>query len=389
MPKSRNKVIGCHRHFHEDIHLFFKYFLAVGIPFPIIGNSRLKYVLEKILYWIFNILSVYLFILDGYHLFFNGFNKQILVMGAFHTFALALRLHFVYKGKDILLSFYYLQKLRSMKVTVPQQSYRKWIVISSTFSYISAVTMALVSFWRTPNQVKINSDYQIFGYNSSGNYQNVFVTASAFIWTGKHLILFVIPSLTVFLLCHIFHTLGSLMSDYKKEITGRYFNSVLKSNNIRKLAVTLRQLSTAVTEMDKKISPATMYLLCIFVSHILMLTSALSKNSSDMFNKILASFLVVTLLIALFAVIVLGARIEEIFSEIEKVILDATLPGESIFADISIGINRIELYQTTNILVGKTHMTAMGVFKIERSVILTLLCAFVSYSVLLTQVLNE
>lgn len=388
MPESRNKVIACHQHSREDIHLIFKYFFAVGIPFPIIGNSRVKYVFEKLLYWTFNILSVYLFLLDGYHLFFKAFNKQVLVMGVFYVFAVAMRLHFIYKGKDILLSFYYLQNVRSMNVTVPQKSYKRWIMISSSFIYISIVTMTHLSFWRSPNHVKIHSDFHLFGYNSSGNYQNVFVTASAFIWTGKHLILFVIPSLTVVLLCYIFHTLGCLMSDYRKEIIDRHFNSILNSNDIRQLAKTVRQLSTAVTEMDKKISPATMYLLCIFVSHTLMLTEVLSKDTENAFHKIQAGFLIVSVLIALFAVIGLGARIQEIFSEIEKVILDVTVSSESTSTDVSIGMNRIEFYQTTNILVGKTHMTAMGVFKIERSVILTLLCAFVSYSVLLTQVLN-
>ncbi|KAG8193194.1 hypothetical protein JTE90_005544 [Oedothorax gibbosus] len=201
--------------------------------------------------------------------------------------------------------------------------------------------------------------------------------------------MYVVPPLATIMLCYIFYTLGSLVSDYKTEVTRRYPNSSFTASNYKQLTISLRRLSKAITDMDKIISPATMILLASFVFQILLFTSVLHQQSNNMFHQISAGFLTVSLLVALTTVVVLAARVQEKVSEMEDALLDVAISDEQSFSDNCTRLDQISFSQVMATLANKTHMTAMSVFKIEKSLIITLLCAFITYSVLLNQILSN
>lgn len=373
----------------DDIYLIFKFFVAVGIPFPGDMNSKSKLVFEKLMYIYLNIVSVYIPILKAYHIFEGGNMKHSMVLIALNIIVIVLRLYLIRRGKNILASFCSLHKLRSMSVTSSRKKFGRWIAISSSFSYFAAIAVTISSFCKNFKYSKKMTKRLMFGYNVPGIYQGYFMAASVTIWLGENLILFVVPFMTTVLLCYVYHSLGNLISDYKNEVQIRHYNTTLTQNSIRRLVADLRNISITVTGVDKEISPATMLLLSSFVSQILLFTSTLSKGSVNLFQKIMVSCLVVLLLAALFVTVILAAQIRERFIEIKDIVSDSAVSRECIFNDVSLGVNHIALQQMIDGLVSKTHMTAMGVFKIEKSIILTVLCAFISYSALLTQVLNE
>ncbi|KAG8178458.1 hypothetical protein JTE90_026557 [Oedothorax gibbosus] len=212
-------------------------------------------------------------------------------------------------------------------------------------------------------------------------------TVSTFIWIGTNFILYAVPSITTILICYTFHTLGYLISDYTKQVS-RCLNDVSKESiSFRRLTITQRLLSNAVIDMDKLLSPATMCLLGSFVSQVLVITSVLTY-SGDLISKITAGFIGFSQFMALIALVVLAARVQERFVQIEEVILDSAVFGRGTFNYTSAAINHIALSQLMASLANKTHMTAMSTFKIERSLILTIICTFITYSVLLTQILQ-
>ncbi|KAG8193195.1 hypothetical protein JTE90_005545 [Oedothorax gibbosus] len=132
------------------------------------------------------------------------------------------------------------------------------------------------------------------------------------------------------MLCYFFYTLGSLISDYKNEVPWLHPNSGFTASSFKQITINLRRLSKAIIDMDRIISPATMILLGSFVFQILMTTSALHQQPSDLLHKILAGLLTVSLLVALttvVAVVVLAARVQENVSEMDDALVVGFIIG--------------------------------------------------------------
>ncbi|GFT51239.1 hypothetical protein NPIL_23681 [Nephila pilipes] len=119
------------------------------------------------------------------------------------------------------------------------------------------------------------------------------------------------------------------------------------------------------------------------------LTAIFLKANGILWHLIFGIHLIITLVPKLILLVILGSRIHERFAEIKELVLTAPVLNERILYEMPSGINHIALCHIVESLSDKAFMTAMGVIKIEKSVILSILCAFLSYSVLITQVFNK
>ncbi|GFT48676.1 hypothetical protein NPIL_399181, partial [Nephila pilipes] len=179
------------------------------------------------------------------------------------------------------------------------------------------------------------------------------------------------------------------ISDSKRDLSASYSEANPTPELIHNFATKANLLSASIIKIDHAISPLAFYLLCLFLSQIMELTAMFLKGYGILWSILFGVYLVITLIPKLILLVILGSRIHERFVEIKELVLNAPVLNERILYEMPSGINHIALCQIVESLSDKAFMTAMGVIKIEKSVILSILCAFISYSVLITQVFQK
>ncbi|GFS41037.1 hypothetical protein NPIL_546701 [Nephila pilipes] len=244
-------------------------------------------------------------------------------------------------------------------------------------------------FWVTPQTVNDVYKFYILDLGVPETFGDYYFIFPGIIIVISNILLFTLQDLTVILVCFVYHKLGCFISDSKRDLTAGYSEANPTPNIIHNFATKINVLSTSIIKIDRAISPLTFYLLCLFLSQIMELTAIFLNAFGILWHTIFAVFLIITLILKLILLVILGSRIHERFAEIKELVLTAPVVNEGILYEMPSGINHIALCHIVESLSDKLFMTAMGIIKIEKGVILSILCAFISYSVLITQVFNK
>ncbi|GFY56567.1 hypothetical protein TNIN_141391 [Trichonephila inaurata madagascariensis] len=178
-----------------------------------------------------------------------------------------------------------------------------------------------------------------------------------------------------------------MITDCKHHLTDCYRDAKLTVKSIHNSATELKQLSIAAEKIEKVMSPIAFCLLCLFLFQTLLVTTLLLMGNI-IFYKAFGTFIGITLFLKLCLIAVLGSQIHEKFLELKNIIASAPAIKENIFNETETTLNHIALSQMAGSLTKNIHMTALGSIKIRKSVVFSFICAFITYSVLLLQVLN-
>ncbi|GFU06326.1 hypothetical protein NPIL_200481 [Nephila pilipes] len=373
----------------NDMKLIFKFFFLLGVPYPERNISLLVKVFEKILSGFYSITSIYILIVITYHLVGHSFERQTFTSSLHTAFAVILRLHFVVKGKLIFTEISSIQKIFSKYGAYPQKSLKLRIILGCILSNITAVIGVCCFFWATPQSINEIYKYFIIDMGIPETYEDYFYIFSGFIIVVNNILLFTGQDLAVVLVCFAYYKLGSFISDTKRDLTSSYSAEILTPKITHNFTTKVNVLSTSIIKVDSAISPLAFYLLSLFLFQIMELTAIFLTANGILWHIIFGIHLVVTLMLKLILLVILGSRIHERFAEIKELVLTAPVLNERILYEMPSGINHIALCHIVESLSDKAFMTAMGVIKIEKNVILSILCAFLSYSVLITQVFNK
>ncbi|GFS41034.1 hypothetical protein NPIL_546711 [Nephila pilipes] len=191
-------------------------------------------------------------------------------------------------------------------------------------------------------------------------YENYHFIFSGLIILVNNSLQFTGQDLAVMLICSVYRKLDCFISDFKRYLTASYFAGNPTPKTIHNFATKTLEIATVF-----------------------------SKENLPFWYITFSMYLVITLVPKLILLVILGSRIHERFAEIKELVLTAPVLNERILYETPSGINHIALCHIVESLSDKAFMTAMGVIKIEKNVILSILCAFISYSVLITQVFNK
>ncbi|GFV55958.1 hypothetical protein TNCV_7561 [Trichonephila clavipes] len=336
-----------------------------------------------------SIISICILAVNTYRFAKDSFKRQALASNLHFTFAVILRLYFVFKGKLITKELSSLQKLHSRYDACPQKSLKSWIIIGSILGYITASIGISCMLWVTPESVKDSNKFYTLDLDIPESYEDFCSVFPIMIIFVNNILLFTGQDLAVVLICSVYQKLGCFISDSQRILIASYSEATPTPKTIHNFATTLNLLSTSVLKIDRILSPLAFHLLCLFLFQILELTTIFMKDKIIFWHVMFGALLVITLIPKVILFVMLGSRIHERFTEIKAFVLTAPVSNERMLYEMPSGINHIALCQLVDSLSDNAFMTAMGVIKIEKSVILSLLCAFISYSVLITQVFHE
>ncbi|GFT29508.1 hypothetical protein NPIL_605401 [Nephila pilipes] len=372
-----------------DIKWIFKFFFFLGVPYPERNISPLVRIFEKIFNSFYSITSIYILIVITYHLVEHSFERLTFAFDLHTAFAVILRLHFVIKGELIISEVSSLQKVLSKYVTYPEKSLKSWIIIGCILSNVTAVIGVCCLFWVTPESVDDIYKFYITDMGIPETYENYHFIFSGLIILVNNSLQFTGQDLAVMLICSVYRKLDCFISDFKRYLTASYFAGNPTPKTIHNFATKVNLLSASIIKIDRAISPLAFYLLCLFLFQTLEIATVFSKENLPFWYITFSMYLVITLVPKLILLVILGSRIHERFAEIKELVLTAPVLNDRILYETPSGINHIALCHIVESLSDKAFMTAMGVIKIEKNVILSILCAFISYSVLITQVFNK
>lgn len=96
-------------------------------------------------------------------------------------------------------------------------------------------------------------------------------------------------------------------------------------------------------------------------------------------------FLGVSVSIALLFLVGLASRIPDSFSQLKNIILTSANLRHKLFSGKAEAISYVGLVQILSDLADNFYVTALGCIKIEKSIISTMLCAFVTYGAIMNQ----
>ncbi|GFR16452.1 hypothetical protein TNCT_681491 [Trichonephila clavata] len=373
----------------DDIKLIFKFFFLLGVPYPDRNISLVLRIFEKILCTFYSILSICIFALNTCRFIKDSFERQALAANLHFTFAVILRLYLVFKGKLITKELSSLQKIHSKYDACPQKSLKLWIIIGSLLGYITALIGISCMLWVTPESVRINNKFYSLDLDIPEPYEDYFSVFPIMILFVTNILLFTGQDLAVVLICSFYQKLGCFISDCQRVLAAAYSEETPTPKIIHNFSTTVNLLSTSILKIDRVLSPLAFYLLCLFLFQILELTTIFMRDEIIFWHVMFGGLLVITLIPKLILLVMLGSRIHERFAEIKELVLKAPILNERILYEMPSGINHIALFQLVDSLSDSAFMTAMGIIKIEKSVILSVLCAFISYSVLITQVFHK
>ncbi|GFR15406.1 hypothetical protein TNCT_124681 [Trichonephila clavata] len=301
--------------------------------------------------------------------------------------AVILRVHLVVKGKDIIKELSSLKKVHSKYMECPQKSLKRYIIAGSILGYITAV--ALTCFDLTPQSLSDSNKIYFFGMTIPETYADYTFSFAVIIISVNNVVVCTGQDVAIVLICSIYQKLGCFIADSKKELITHKSEVSLTPKVCHNFAKTVDILSTSVIRIDSIISPLSFYSLCLFLFQVLKATSLFMRSTFKPWDSILGICILITLIPKLILLVMLGSRIHERFAEIKALVLKAPVLNERIWNETPSGINHITLCQIVDSMSENSFMTAMGVIKIEKSVILSILCAFISYSVLIIQVFHE
>lgn len=201
-----------------------------------------------------------------------------------------------------------------------------------------------------------------------------------------NLTLFVVPGMAIILLIFVYYELGNLVYGLKTKIS-KIMASELSHDlsQIKICAYYISKTSQIVHKVDCVLTLPMFYVLSLFIIEIMVLIAISCKHVSNVPPIAVSVFLGFGVSVALIFIVGLASRIPDNFAQLKNIILTSHNIQQKILSGKTEAISYVGLVQLLGDLTETFYVTALGSIKIRKTVILSMLCAFVTYGAMISQ----
>ena len=383
---TKDKSSGFTSCANKNFSRILQMFMLIGIYFPCGKSSKIKAVCGKIVTIFFNLFFIYYLILQGFDAYNKGFEVASAVIAPQFTLTMFMHHYLSRNAHKIVENCKFILRKKTNLPTLHEKPVRILIAIATAVSF---GTFCVIEHLQHAGE----SDYsgkeitKNHFFNHSSLEVSLIVLAE-FLMILKNWILFMVPGMTIILLSFVYYELGNFIYELKMEIAnimGTGFSKDL--SQIQQCANLINKASRIVREVDSVLNKPMFYILSLLMIKILILTAVLTRNEVGAYLTAFAVYLGCGVLVALLFILCLTSRIQDNFSDTKNVILTSDTVQNKILSGGNEAISYVGLVQILNENSDKFYVTAMGFIKIEKTVILTMISAIVSYGIIFNQMI--
>lgn len=367
----------------KNCRLIFQLFPLIGISFCFQNETFLKKVVCKITTVVFNLFSIYYAILFAYHCYTLGFNGHHLIhslqffLASLIRFKMAKDCEIIAQGCKSLLN-------RNIIAAESKRPLRILILLSCLVNLFLLLLISVQSFIRRLNDPEANGGYMLFGYSAFNTYLLILTECLTF---TQNWIEFITPGLSFVLISWIYHDLGNIMNSLKSKVKRVVNDAKSDLQQINHCVYVLSKTSNTFKQINDALTMPVFYLMSLLMIQSLVIITQLSKQSLDIEMLFIVIFIQTGVFMAFFILVGMASRISEDYSDLKNILVTSDLVRKKLFTGKPEATGYLGLLHVSNALTSNFTMTAMGALKIEKSVIITMLCGFISYGVILSQML--
>ena len=371
---------------NKNFSLILEMSMLIGIYFPYKTSSRINEISTKIIRIALNLFSMYYFILLSFHSCKSNFDFQFITTALQFILATFIRLYLSLNAKRIVENSNILLNKMSGLSRRYEKTCRNLIITALTITFSTFPLMELLLHLEE-NLVQVNIKYMLFDYTASQISLIVFVELLIAL---RNWIIFVVPYMAIILLSFIYYELGNVVYGLKTKIldtmNAQFSDDLLQMN---RCCYFLSKTMQTVRRIDGVLTTPMFYVLSFLLIQIMALISIVTKDDKNTPLIVVSLFLAWGVFISLIFIVGLASRIPDNFSGLKNTILTSSIVRQKIMSGKTESISYIGFVQALDNHTENFYVTAMGCIKIEKTVILTMLCAFVSYGVMLNQMISN
>lgn len=374
---------------NENLSAIFNMFLLIGVNINYADSSLFQKIFKNIITLILNLHALYYIILLTYHSYFQDLlGDGIVVMTAIQfLLATLIRLYFFRNGNVTVESCKDLLNLQGNLSRKPQKSRKTFIYSIFILSFVAITVLAISPLLRKGkchNCLK-TEEFMLFSSPASNMYLMIFAGVMRFLTNWTTLSATIFPLILLYFIYRELLITVSRVKNKIKEMASRFSEDLRLA---RKCEMLLFKASETVRKVDAAFSTVLFYMISILIIQEMVIITFFALELDDSALKLLAVIIGSGVVLALCALILIASRIPKTYSKVKHIILssyvmrDGTLPIQAHDA-VYLG-----LVQVASELAESFCITAMDVVKIDKSTIITILCGFISYGVILYQMFH-
>lgn len=373
----------------NGIALVLNLFVTVGVNIHQGNSSTLKRCLKKFLEICFHLYSLYFIILCVYLIYNKGLKDgENLVASVYFLIVAFLRLHFVFKKEKIFEVCKYATDSISFDVYKSDKHLKIYILVYFFFNLILSCFVSYKEFSFTSNRSEALQMYKylLFDLPVSSEYFLILTSALEFC---RNFLELQIPALTTMILCILY----KMLADFMKRVRFRIDNIIKTQDGTAKQLTECTQLLSEacniVSKVEKEMSVPLFYLITIHVLQIMALISIFASRDPEIVASVIFFFIAANSILSLLFVVNLASKVSDIFTAVKTNIIISDFAKKGIYSELPEAIGIIGLGIVMNEMVNSFQITAFGAVKMNKALIITILCSFVSYGIILFQIFNN
>ena len=371
---------------NKNFSLILEMFMFIGIYFPHKTSSGIKKVCAKLITIILNLFSVYYFFLLCFHGFNLSFGFHFIMDALQFTSATCIRLYLSWNATKIAKNCNILLNKMPSLSRRNQKTCRIFIIVGLATTFL---TFSFVQSFLYFDKYAGNYDrkYMLFDYTPL---QISLIVFADFLIALRNCMLSIVPHMAIILLSFVYYELGNLVHELKME-TKNTMNMQFSDDLllVKGYCCSLSKTMHIVQQVDCVLTMPMFYLLSFLLTQIMIIVSLVTLDPKNILITAFSLFLGCGVCTSLLFIAGLASRIPGNFSGLKNIILTSSAVQEKMMSGKNEAISYVGLIQMFDKCTENFHVTAMGCLKIEKSVILCMLCAFVSYSVILNQMIPK
>lgn len=374
---------------NSRITLVLNLFITVGVNIYQENSSTLKRCLRKVLEIYFHLYSVYFIILCVYLIHYKGLKDgENLVASVYFLIVALLRLHFVLKKKKIFKVCKYETDSVSSDIDKSERHVKIYIFMYFFFNMILSCFVSYKEFSFISNRSEALKIYKylLFEYPVSSEY---FLILTSILEFFRNFIELQTPALTAMILCVLYQ----MLADFMKKIRLHIDNIIKTQNSITEQLTECTQLLSEacniVSRVDKGMSTPLFYLILIHVLQIMALISIFATRDPEVVSSVIFFFIAANSILSLLFVVNLASKVSEIFTDVKTTIMISDFVKKGTYSGQPEAIGVIGFGNILNEMTNSFQITALGAVKINKTLIITILCSLVSYGIILFQIFEK
>lgn len=372
----------------ENFRFLFGAYAMIGVIFRNKTDTPSRSCSRLFLAIFFHLFSAY-FLSVLLYAFINKFGGEGLTAICQFVLTNLIRLYFVFNAAKIVELQRCIVSCRSLLITTPPPRKSLKVLISSymAFQMILAIAISNESlFPRDIEKAVEESSHHLFDFPFPNRYFLVLTGAIEFI---RNYIEIFTPGLTFMMLCLFYKELDSLLIDTKENILVSVSKYPIDSDKISESSDILCKMANIVSKVDSRISKPLFYLLILYILQVMAFITVFADRYPGFIQTIAFTLISVNVIFGICAVGVLTSRIPERYSEIKTLIISSKIVRNEIAQGQSSAVALAGFGQLLHELTNSFHATAIGAFWMDKSVVITILCSFITYGVLIFQTFQK